>query len=92
MTTFNKDMAEKAAMDEINKIEKELLLDFKIVLKVKDLCNKPEDSESLIDSSGKPNGPQTLKQELPSWLSPRMVPPNIKGQPLAPHHLSTTLK
>ena len=63
-TSFNKEKAEKVAIDSIESIEKSRLLSFKVVLKHKDIVNKPEDEDILMDDEGKPNGPQNLSEEL----------------------------
>ena len=64
MTSFNKEKAEKLIIDQITALEKKRLLDFKVVLKLQDLANKPEDEDILLNEDGTPNGPQNLCQEL----------------------------
>merc|ERR1711881_155190 len=64
MATFNTEKAEKDALASIETLESERLLAFKVAIKHKDLANKPEDEDDLVDAEGKPNGPQNLAEEL----------------------------
>ena len=57
MTSFNKEKAERSIIDQIEAVEKKRLLDFKVVLKLKDIANKPEDDDILLTDDDKPNGP-----------------------------------
>ena len=57
MTSFNKEKAERSIIDKIEAVEKKRLLDFKVVLKLKDIANKPEDDDILLTDDDKPNGP-----------------------------------
>ena len=57
MTSFNKEKAERSIIDKIEAVEKKRLLDFKVVLKLKDIANKPEDVDILLTIDDKPNGP-----------------------------------
>ena len=57
MTSFNKKKAERSIIDQIEAVEKKRLLEFKVVLKLKDIANKPKDDDILLTDDGKPNGP-----------------------------------
>ena len=57
MTSYNKEKAERSIIDQIEAVEKKRLLDFKVVLKLKDIANKPEDDDILLTDDDKPNGP-----------------------------------
>ena len=57
MTSFNKEKAERSVIDQIEVVEKQRLLDFKVVLSLKDIANKPEDNDILLTHYDKPNAP-----------------------------------
>jgi len=61
MATFKEEIAFEEALQKIEEIEKSRVEKFKVVIKHKDLTNKPEDYEDIEeDENGKKLGPASL--------------------------------